>query len=370
MYFIHGPGSTRKDVRVVKSFLDLGMLSFICGKPGKENHFLHSAVRTKSYTIIHTLLVCGIPSSIQDKYGKTPLSIAVEVGNVGAVKALLESIHVDINAKDMQQRTALAIAVEARNLDVLNILLGSTEVDVNARDMWDRTPLWLAAWKGYTDVVTILLYREDIEVNSEQTNKDCNQHETPLAIACCCGHVSVVQKLLTDSRVNVNTRNTKGLTPVHSSVKQHFSEIRRLLLAHPSIDVLSTCDTGHTSLHTAAEFGNLVAITQLLCHPQVVDPNITTADGWTPLGMATANGQEEVVEALGKDKRVDINAVAGEGKTAIVLAAERMWFQGMIALLRVGGVDVYKQGREGGKSFMEIFNVQCWAIRKLYQTKL
>ncbi|PWW73506.1 ankyrin, partial [Tuber magnatum] len=121
-----------------------------------------------------------------------------------------------------------------------------------------------------------------------------------------------------------------------------------LLLAQPSIDALAHCDNGHTPLHTAAVRGNLNALRQLLQHPQVTDPNITTRDNWTPLGLAVRFGRDGIVRELVKDGRVDINGIAGAGHTALVLAAKMMWLDAVEELLQAEDVDVHKQGAEDG----------------------
>ncbi|PWW74906.1 ankyrin [Tuber magnatum] len=309
----------REDVITVGSLLVRGILTFICDQPGKEVHFLHTAVKTESRNTIRTLLTCGLPSFVRAKYGKTPLATAAEAGNVGAVEALI----------------------------------GSAQVDVNAKDVWDRTPLWLAAWNGYAGVVGFLLGRTDVEANSQQSNTDFNGHETPLAIACRCGHASVVQELLADERVDVNSRDDAGFTPIHLSITNSRSDILRLLLSHSFVDPLVPHVSGRTPLHTAAELGNLDAFRQLLGHPNITDPNIPAADNWTPLGLAAWNGREGIVRALVNDGRVNVNGIAGASQTAVFLAAKRMWLRVVKELLEVKGVDVYKRGEEGGVSFAE-----------------
>ncbi|RPA92368.1 ankyrin, partial [Choiromyces venosus 120613-1] len=236
--------------------------------------------------------------------------------------------------------TPLAIAAEAGNQGAVEALLGRADVDVNSKDVWDRTPLWLAAWKGHAGVVRAILGRSDADTNSRQSNKDYNGRETPLSIACRSGHVSVIKELLADDRVDVNARDDAGWTPVHLCVTSSHSDILRLLLSHPSTDALSPYASGRTPLHTAAELGNLEAFTQLLCHPQISNPNILAADNWSPLGLAAWNGREGIVRALVKDGRTDVNGIAGAGQTAIYLAAKRMYLRVVKELLQAEGVDV------------------------------
>ncbi|PWW73505.1 hypothetical protein C7212DRAFT_219958, partial [Tuber magnatum] len=104
--------------------------------------------------------------------------ITAEAGNMSAVKVLLESANVDINAKDIRQRTLLARAIETGNLKVPIALIYDDQVDVNTRDMWDRTALQLTLWEKYADVVRVLLDRKDIEVNSWKRIHNSNREKT------------------------------------------------------------------------------------------------------------------------------------------------------------------------------------------------
>ncbi|PWW79914.1 ankyrin, partial [Tuber magnatum] len=253
-----------------------------------------------------TLLTCGVLPSVQNESVRTPLSMAAEAGNVGAVKALLDKSYADINVKNMQHWTPLAIAAETGYLDIVAMLLDCDQVDVNTKDIEGRTSLWLAAWNGHASVIRALLGRNDIEAG----NKDLNGYKTPLAIACWGGHIFVVQELLADKRVDVNSPDAEGLTPVH------------------------------------------------LAHLQITDPNTLSEDGWTPLDMAAFYGQLNIVRALINDGRVDINKIAGTGQTAITIAARRLWPRVVEELLQVQGVDLYKRGAEDGISFVNLMEVR------------
>ncbi|CUS11114.1 unnamed protein product [Tuber aestivum] len=311
--------ANRGDAVTVRSLLDRGIISFVYDFPMIPQDFLHFAAKTESYTTICTLLACGVPPSVHSRSGETPLCAAAKEGNLGAVKAFIES----------------------------------GKVNINAGDAWNRTPLWLAASIGDEEIVSALLNLENIEVNSCNVDWDSTAGRTPLAIACCLGHGSVVRELLADGRVEVNTQDEAGLTPIHSSVKYRHRDALRLLLSHPSVNILTPCKRGRTPLHTAAEIGNQKAFKKLLHYPQITNPDILAGDDWTPLGLAAWNDHGDIVKALVKDGRADLNRIAGVGQTAIVLAAKRESFWVLEVLLHARAVDVYKRGETDGVSFAE-----------------
>ncbi|CUS07252.1 unnamed protein product [Tuber aestivum] len=256
--------------------------------------------------------------------------------------------RLDVNARDIKHRTPLAFAVEARKLDVVKVLLECEQVNINTSDIWARTPLWIAAKLGYSEVVRALLRRNDLLLNYRS-----DRAETPLAIASCKGHVSVVEQLLADGRINTNTRNRMGFTPLHLSVTSSRTDVLRLLLSHPSVDALIPSMNGDTPLHTAAERGNLDTFAQLLHDPKITNPNLPGAGNWTPLGLAARFGQHEIVREMLKDRRVEINGIAGLGQTALFLAGKMLWWEVVEELLQAESVNVYLRESEYGVSFVE-----------------
>ena len=73
--------------------------------------------------ILRWLSTLNAPIDTPDVYGFTPLMRAADNGHYKAVKLLLETGSVDVNAGDEWQNTALHFVIANKNIDVLQLLL-------------------------------------------------------------------------------------------------------------------------------------------------------------------------------------------------------------------------------------------------------
>ena len=105
----------------------------------------------------------------------------------------------------------------------------------------------------------------------------------------------VASLLLTD--LDVNWSNLSGCTALHWASQMGHTEVVKLLLAHPHINVNVQCYFGQTPVAFACERGHLSAVKVLLSDPRV---NMTVGDheGATPLWKATYFGRLEVLKWL------------------------------------------------------------------------
>src|SRR5207244_2896109 len=102
------------------------------------------AAQNADLTTIRLLLRSGAKVNAANRYGVTPLSLAVTAGNTDVVEALLKG-GANANAPTSEGQTILMTAARAGNPQVVKALL-SFGATINATESWhDQTPLMLAA---------------------------------------------------------------------------------------------------------------------------------------------------------------------------------------------------------------------------------
>ena len=148
------------------------------------NSIIHMACEPKETGILHHLLSRGKFRSVQrNNNGQTPLHHAIEIGNVEAVKLLLE-FQAALNPSDLKGQTPLMTAVKAGNKEICELLINCSrpdgeKVDINKGDVNGDTPLHICSRK---DDVAIgqLLIRQGANKNAEN-----NEGLTPITVIPC-----------------------------------------------------------------------------------------------------------------------------------------------------------------------------------------
>lgn len=151
--------------------MDIALISFLLSKGAKVENELNSEtnieynINTPSYScpnlvgIPPLLLACekqnldivkmlvlthpNININVFDKYGKTPLMIAVANYSMDIVEFLLLNPNINVNQRDADGRTALFIATRNMNMDIINHLVHNG-ADFTICDKDGNTPLDMA----------------------------------------------------------------------------------------------------------------------------------------------------------------------------------------------------------------------------------
>lgn len=268
--------------------LDRGLLTddayydiFITTKSGELRDvegqtIVHYFVRTKNLKGIQQCINKGIPISVLDDNGKTPLDVAFEnLDDEESVEIAAELIMggADEVATDFSY---FQDAMLARN--------------VNSRFDDGQTPLHLAAIYGHNAIAKYLL-----ENNADTTVQD-SSGATPLHEAVRYGNVEIAKSLL-NSGANVNARDNLGKTPVMLILpKDKTAEIYKLLIAHRA-DLTQKDMFGDTVLHTASML-NVGENTFRILIDAGADIDARNKEGVTPLAIAVQKNDLETVRLL------------------------------------------------------------------------
>lgn len=112
-----------------------------------------------------------------------------------------------------------------------------------------------------------------------------------------------------------NTLSEKGQTPLYIALQEENPKVAAVLMASPKLKVDLANPADETALMMAALRGNLEAARKLVeLGAQVRRP------GWTPAHYAAAGPDVRVLAYL-LDRGADINAVAPNGSTPLMMAA-------------------------------------------------
>ena len=143
-----------------------------------------------------------------------------------------------------------------------------------SQDVPERvTGLHLAAYFGARAVVKLLLETGKVDVDSKDS-----WGLTPLWCAAQNGHEAVVKLLLDTGKVNVDLRSGLGQTPLSRAVWNGHEAVIKLLLETGKVDINSKDIWGQTPLWWAAENGREAVVKLLL--EKVTDISIKNRAAW------------------------------------------------------------------------------------------
>jgi ankyrin repeat protein len=105
--------------------------------------------------------------------------------------------------------------------------------------------------------------------------------------------------------VAVNAQDDEQFTALQLGCQNRFSEVVELLLGTEGIDVNRPQRFGMTPLHWAAQKGFLGIVGQLVVAG--ADLNAKDDESWRPIHWAVQNGHKEVVDALLRQEKIEVN---------------------------------------------------------------
>jgi ankyrin repeat protein len=215
---------------------------------------LHEACMRGFADLVQPLLAAGADLSARDRFGQTPLDIALDYKNASTVATLL---RLGQKLKDSQH-----IAEEAMESATL---------------------------RGQTEIARILL-ENGLEVNRAPANGSSYLNDAALK-----GQTKMVQLLL-DHGASVMAQNQSGGTPLHDAALGGNPEVVALLLDHGAGIDERERESGATALMMAASMGRLEVVKVLL--KRGANRWIKDKAGHTALERARDGENEDIVKLL------------------------------------------------------------------------
>jgi ankyrin repeat protein len=214
-----------------------------------------------------------------------------------------------------------ALSAQKGHFAVLDLLLSHDTIGINnPGDVKGSTPLLLAVDFGQEAIVNLKLERllacPTIGVNCTDRFHCAPLHQA-LAASVCHG---VVPLLLSHDALDINTRDTSGLTPLALAVQNGTETTVAQLLAHKSIDIHCTDLRSRTLLHLTARSGRL-AMLELLLSYEALELNARDGSGSTPLILAIRKGRKSTTKRLLAHPSIEVNCNDNDNWTALHCAA-------------------------------------------------
>lgn len=246
---------------------------------------------------------------------------AVKKGDTNEVDALLKRVginpHFNVfgvnpNTQDKYGRTVLYLASQLGHLEIVELLL-KAKAKIDTPDEEGRTPLMEAAWKGHLPIVKVLI--------QHGANIEAVRHSgwTPLITAAYYGKSAIVEYLV-EAKAKLDVADTRGRTALMCAAKESDEESLRCLqiLLQVKANANLTNEDNATALILAAQYNADAKKLELLLE-QKVDVNVKDKNGNTALMYACLHGRIKNVKIL-VEWQADLALVNNAGYTPVMCA--------------------------------------------------
>lgn len=265
--------------------------------------------------------------------GQTPLHLATIQGKTGVVEYLIEK-GASIKAKDVSGATPLHEAVRYGRYEIAMALL-KAGADVNAQDSLGKTPLLIISPAESREKIYSLLLKYQANPNSKDMYGD-----TPLHIATITGMKLPILENLVKAGADINERNKKGVTPLALAVEHQWND-QIDYYAKLGADVHAEDIDGNTPLSRA--LSSNLDVTKKLINKK--NSSIRDSFGNTPLHIAiTSNAKMEQIKYL-VEVGSDIDARNRNGDSPLFLAVQNN-MRSVGELLLAHSADVFATNTE------------------------
>lgn len=167
-----------------------------------------------------------------------------------------------------------------------------------SRELFSQySKLWMQVWSCEQQLVSVLRERGVNYQGPIWCFEYRNFYEQTFLAWTVQRNVSTVHELLASPKINANTQDWLGRTPLHLAVENGNEGVVKALLHHMNTEPHMLDWWGRTPLSWAAGQGK-VNIVKMLLDTGKFNLDAVDKSGWTPLSLAEANGHVEVVSLL------------------------------------------------------------------------
>lgn len=292
---------------------------------------LHGACAHGRPDIVRFLIANGLDPNARDKSGLTPLHEACCEGKVDVVKFLLE-IGAERTPRDRFMRTPFTCAWQHGHLPIMRILEPGDDDKSNPQESLpdvESLPIWSIAKLGYFDQIKKICAEREAKVSEVEP---CSGN-TALHWAVLAKHDDILRFLLESGKLSPNSMSAHHRTPLHLAASQgNLVAIQEILKHNPKLDLedkwgatalylaqsnhqmnvavalieaganIDTDKIDSQAMFFASIERNNVAAAEALINRGRADVLCRNNEGMTPLQLAKANDNGEMIQLLRSSK--------------------------------------------------------------------
>lgn len=318
------------------------------------HHFFSNAVRKSNFGTLALIVKSGLKSQHLDF--EYELHTAAKYGHIEIVKLLIESgASIDTAKAYVQQEEmtrniahwASSYLEHERGAHLLECMRQSANLSHGKKD--HHLALLHAATFGDTETALRLINQERVDIDTIDEDG-----RTPIIISAIYNHINVV-KILVAAGADVNRVDTKGCSALSYALLSG-TDIAPLLI-DLGANVNNVNVEGCTPLMFAvAQMRDIETISSIIERGASV--NIKRSDGNTALIDAVRIGYEDAIKIL-LDANAQTNAINDEGWSALMGAAYR-WDVSIMGLLIDAGANVNAKNNEGETALTKAIVSSRW----------
>mmetsp|Transcript_27152 Transcript_27152/g.56530 ORF Transcript_27152/g.56530 Transcript_27152/m.56530 type:complete len:949 (-) Transcript_27152:246-3092(-) len=310
---------------------------------------VHVAAEEGHLECVELLIEAGADVTVLDEEDRSPLLLAVK-GNYGEVASTLIKAGADPNTPyvddEGESHNLLMDSIIVENADFA-LLLIEHGADLYYKDDHQVTTLLQAAHRGIANVTDALLDKHAASPKAGEENwvdDASDEGVTPLLAAASEGHVSILQKLLSTGKADVNAKDKEGTNSLMAAAARGHLECIQSLITAEGIDVNSQNVDGHTALMFAYNGKNQVETLWERYSQFVSDAKLEKGAG----GAAAIEGGEDAAgegdeSAVASTDKKDID----DGGTGPLIQEALTNHTTLVDLLLKAGADGSLKDKEG-----------------------
>lgn len=287
----------------------------IYAKDSKKNTAIIVAAGSGNLKLCEMLKKCQ--TIFTGENSRNAVHSAAAAGHPRIVNYLSKLVKSQLNAKDADGKTPIMLAAENGHDDVVGDLLTNPDVSFKDTDHLGRGILHLAASKGQIKVITVLIIdlvsKRKLDINSRDSSGN-----TPLLLAAASGHSEMCRLLLRDTEAQHTAQNYDSYSALHLGAENRHLQIVQQFSLYPELINVKT-KSGKTALMLGVEADDKAICENIF--QTTTDHFAVNNDGLNALHIASKEGKTAIVELFSTNKKL-IDARTKDGHTALTLSAQ------------------------------------------------